>query len=215
MSVDIKFCGMTREEDVAMAVALGAAYVGVIFAAGARQVSPARAARVLAAASGAAIRVGVFVEHTDDEIARAAHDAALNIVQLHGGVTAVRVQALRQRLTLPVWAVVAVRDATSLDAVAALDAAADGVLLDSFLEGRSGGTGTSFDWRVAAGAQRPRHALLIAAGGLNPENVATAVRVLSPNVVDVSSGVERAPGIKNHDRMRAFAAAVRQASGEP
>jgi phosphoribosylanthranilate isomerase len=213
--VDIKFCGMTREEDVALAVSLGAAYVGVIFAAGARQVSPARAASVLAAARGAAARVGVFVEHTDDEIARAAHDAALDIVQLHGGVTAGRVRALRQRLALPVWAVVRVRDATSLAAVATLDGVADGVLLDSFTEGRGGGTGTPFDWRLAAGAQRPRHALFIAAGGLDPDSVATAVRVLSPGVVDVSSGVERAPGIKDHDRMRAFAAAVRQATGEP
>src|SRR6185437_1182035 len=136
-----------------------------IFAAGARQVSPARADSVLAAARGAAARVGVFVEHTDDEIARAAHDAALDIVQLHGGVTAGRVRALRQRLALPVWAVVRVRDATSLAGVA------DGVLLDSFSEGRSGGTGTPFDWRLAAGAQRPRHALFIAAGGLDPDSV--------------------------------------------
>ncbi|HEX5408863.1 MAG TPA: phosphoribosylanthranilate isomerase [Gemmatimonadaceae bacterium] len=215
MRVDIKFCGMTREEDVALAVSLGAAYVGVVFAAGARQVSSMRAAGVLAAASGAAARVGVFVEQTDDEIARAAHDASLDIVQLHGGVTAGRVQALRRRLALPVWAAVRVRDATSLAAIAALDGVADGVLLDSFAEGRSGGTGTPFDWQLAAGAPRPRHALFIAAGGLNPDTVAMAVRVLSPGVVDVSSGVERAPGIKDHDRMRAFAAAVRHSTGEP
>lgn len=198
-----------------MAVALGAAYVGVILAAGPRHVSAAQAGRILDAASGAAARVGVFTDHTDDEIARAALDAALDIVQLHGGVTAVRVQALRERLSLPVWAVVPVRDAASLRAVAALDDVADGVLLDGVTAaGRSGGTGTPFDWHLLGRSQRPCHAMLIAAGGLNPDNVATAVRVLSPEVVDVSSGVERAPGIKDHDRMRAFAAAVRHASGE-
>jgi len=215
VSVDIKFCGMTREDDVAMAVSLGAGYVGVIFAAGPRHVSAARASRILNAARGEAARVGVFAGQTDEEIARVAHDAGLDIVQLHGGVNAVRVRALRERLSLPVWAVVPVRDAASLDAVAELDDVADGVLLDTFTAaGTTGGTGTPFNWHLVARAQRPCHAMLIAAGGLNPDNVATAVRVLSPGVVDVSSGVERVPGIKDHDRMRAFAAAVRQASGE-
>jgi phosphoribosylanthranilate isomerase len=215
VSVEIKFCGMTREEDIAMAVALGATYVGVILAAGPRHVSAAQARRILDTASGSAKRVGVFAGHTDEEIVRAVHDAALDIVQLHDGVTSVRVQALRERLSLPVWAVVPVREAASLGAVAALDDVADGVLLDSVTAaGGSGGTGTPFDWHLLARAQRPCHAMLIAAGGLNPDNVAAAIRVLSPSVVDVSSGVERVPGIKDHDRMRAFAAAVRQASGE-
>ncbi|MFL5582140.1 MAG: phosphoribosylanthranilate isomerase [Gemmatimonadaceae bacterium] len=217
---DIKFCGLTRPEDARVARELGARFLGVIFAGGPRLVTPERALDVLGRRTGGGpIRVGVFGDQDASRIAEVAQAAELDAVQLHGDPDLAAVGRVRDRFAGRVWAVVRV-EGSRLDAgaLAALLDATDAVVLDAKVAGRLGGTGVALDWAAirraveeARGAARAS-ALVVLAGGLTPENVAEAVRQLDPDVVDVSSGVEREPGIKDHDRMRAFARAARAAS---
>jgi phosphoribosylanthranilate isomerase len=225
VTVDIKFCGLTRPEDALAAASLGAAYVGVIFAGGPRKVTPERAKEILAEVPRGIRRVGVFANHAildapksgsgsgDESLQRVVDLVGLDVVQLHGEATAERITDLRRVIHASIWAVVRVTDSLP-DRVASLIDLSDGLLLDAYVPSVLGGTGVSFAWEAVAAdlrairAQRP----IILAGGLRPENVAEAIAALGPNVVDVSSGVESAPGIKDHERMRAFRDAVTQAS---
>lgn len=210
MTVEIKFCGLTRPADASFAASLGASYVGAIFAGGPRTVAPKQAAELFEAAGSSARHVGVFGAEDPAKLARAARAAGLDVVQLHGDPTADYVARVRDECNLPIWAVVRVASASVHEHIAELDGVVDAILLDAFAPGRLGGTGTTFDWRGAAGWARPERARLVVAGGLTPDNVGEAIHWLAPDVVDVSSGVESAPGIKDHRRMRAFVRAVRQ-----
>ena len=212
MAVELKFCGLTRETDAAFAVSLGASYVGVIFADSPRRVDPALAATVLTPARGRARAVGVFGAASVESVAAAAAEAALDVVQLHGDPSPGIVERIRPFFGGDVWAVVRVAGSELPPHVTALLTVADAVVLDTKVSGQLGGTGTSFDWSAVARVldrQRVR-ARIVLAGGLTPENVADAVRAVAPDIVDVSSGVESAPGIKDHARMRAFRDAVRR-----
>ena len=212
---EIKFCGLTRPEDAEFAGALGAAYLGVVFAGGPRVLSASRAADVLDGGAASGKRVGVFGRQLPSEIARFAREARLDVVQLHGDPTVADVAAVRAETGARVWAVVRVNDTLPPD-IDAIFASADAVLIDARVAGSLGGNGVAVDWgalRPALDARRGR-APLVLAGGLGPDNVARAVATLRPDVVDVSSGVESAPGIKDHARMRAFAAAVAGAAQE-
>lgn len=212
----VKFCGLTRAEDARHAAALGADYLGVIFAGGPRLVSPERAAELFAYAAAVGKRVGVFGTQPEEEVARTAAEAGLDVAQLHGDPDAAAVERLRRSWSGRVWAVVRV-EGTRLDAgaLATLLSVADAVVLDAKVAGRLGGTGTALEWdALRAGVEEARALArgggrLVLAGGLTPENVGRAVRDLAPDVVDVSSGVERAPGVKDHERMRAFLDAAR------
>jgi phosphoribosylanthranilate isomerase len=210
VTVEIKFCGLTRPADAVVAASLGASYVGAIFAGGPRAITPGRAAELIEAAGSAARRVGVFGAEHPAEVARAARVAALDVVQLHGDPTADQVARIRDECELTIWAVVRVTSGSAEERIAELDGLADAIVLDSFAPGRLGGTGTTFDWRRAASWARPVRARLVVAGGLTAHNVSEAIDCLAPDIVDVSSGVESAPGIKDHQRMRAFVEAVRQ-----
>ena len=210
--VDLKFCGMTREADVEFAVSLGSAYVGVILAESPRRLEAAGARAVLAPARGRARAVGVFGPADVETIATVAADAALDIVQLHGDPSAGMVERIRPFFGGEVWAVIRIAGAEMPDQAAALMSVADAVVLDAKVSGKLGGTGTSFDWDgVARTLDRHRvRSRIVLAGGLHQDNVAQAVRIVAPDIVDVSSGVESAPGIKDHARMRAFGDAVRR-----
>jgi len=218
VGVEVKFCGLTRAEDARVVADHGGTYAGVIFAGGPRCLDVARAERVLAAAPAGVKRVGVFGGQSVAEIADTVAALELDVAQLHAGATPARVRQVREAVGVAVWAVVRVGDAgddTPLATrVSHLDSVADAIVLDSFVPGYGGGAGMPFDWRAVGAGERPRRARLIAAGGLTPENVREAIRALRPHIVDVSSGVERATGIKDHDRMRAFANAVLQNDGE-
>lgn len=215
MPVAIKFCGLTRAPDTAEAVALGAAFVGVIFAGGPRLLDVPRAREVLAPAVGTAVRrVGVFGTQPPGEIAETARDLALDVVQLHADRAPEAIEQVRAAVPCDVWAVARIAAAEVPDRLDALFASASGVVLDGLKPGMLGGSGTTFDWsgvreRIAA-ARNGRRVIL--AGGLTPENVADGIRVLEPDVVDVSSGVESRTGEKDHTRMAAFARAVRLAT---
>ena len=212
MPVEIKFCRMTRAADADYATSLGAAYVGVIFADSPRRLDPAASTAVLAGVRGRASTVGVFGHAMVETIATAASDLGLDIVQLHGDPSPDIVDRIRSRFGGSVWAAVRIEGGVLPDNAAGLLAAADAVVLDAKVAGQLGGTGHAFDWdAIARTLERRRdRARVVLAGGLRPENVARAVLTIAPDVVDVSSGVESAPGIKDHARMRAFGDAVRR-----
>lgn len=215
MAAEVKFCGITRADDAAEAARLGASYVGAIFAGGPRAVDPAVAAENFAGLAGGVRRVGVFGRSDAAEIARIAGAARLDIVQLHGDPVVEDVHAVRDQVEAAVWAVVRIDAATLPPTVDGLARSADALLLDARVAGALGGTGTRLDWEaLSEPVARLRERVpvtIILAGGLAPENVGRAIEALHPDAVDVSSGVERAPGIKDHERMRAFMDAVQRA----
>lgn len=214
MPVRVKFCGLTREEDAREAAALGASFVGAVFAGGPRRVEPSRARNVLGGAGARAERVGVFGSDTADAIARMAGESAVTIVQLHDDPRAADVRAVRARFAGRVWAAARASGSLLPEWAEELFHEADAVLLDARVPGSLGGTGVTLEWRALARSLDDHRGAtpIVLAGGLRPENVAEAIRLLAPDVVDVSSGVESAPGIKDHARMRAFVEAVRGAS---
>jgi phosphoribosylanthranilate isomerase len=212
MPVAVKFCGLTRPDDAEEAGRLGASFAGVIFAGGPRRVSPPEALAVLDAAGPGLERVGVFGAQGVPEIARVAAAARLDVVQLHADPTPELVADVRDGTGCQVWAVVRVMNDVLPGGLDELAAAADALLLDAHVADRLGGTGVPFDWgRVARRRQQLRGRRVVLAGGLTPDNVSAAISALVPDVVDVSSGVESAPGVKDHARMRAFVEAVRRA----
>lgn len=185
---------------------LGAAFAGVIFAGGPRALDVPRARVVLGAVDGTPTRrVGVFGTQPVATIAWMADELGLDVVQLHSGATLDRVLELRKWHDGEVWAVVGV-DRGGVGDLGAFAGVADGIVLDTEVGGRSGGTGKVFDWSSAAhaAAALPGELRLVVAGGLRPGNVGEAIAVLGPDVVDVSSGVESSPGIKDPELMRAF-----------
>jgi phosphoribosylanthranilate isomerase len=209
--VAIKFCGLTRAEDAAHAVTLGAAYLGVIFAGGPRMLDTRRAQETLAPARGTAARaIGVFGAQSPDDIARTAERAGLEVIQLHADPTAEEIRRVKRLTGCDVWAVARVEGSAPPTTIDVLFEAADGVLLDSRVRGALGGSGRTFDWTAVAEYIAPmrdvRHVIL--AGGLTPHNVEDGIRALHPDVVDVSSGVEARVGEKDHALMTAFARAA-------
>jgi phosphoribosylanthranilate isomerase len=201
-AVAVKVCGLTTPEDAAACARHGLWAIGVVFAdESSRRVDAATAAVVLAAVPAGVARVGVFVGASPAEMARTARRVGLTHLQVHGDADP---DAARRASGLPVIQGIGVRDAASLEEARA--SAADLVLLDAAVAGLHGGTGTVFDWSLVDGGGLGRPFGL--AGGLRPDNVAAAVTRLRPVLVDVSSGVESAPGRKDPERVRAFAAAV-------
>ncbi len=210
MLAKVKFCGMTRPQDAALASEIGARYVGVVFADGPRRVTPEQARTILDAAGATAKRVGVFGTNEPDEIARVSEAARLDVVQLHSDPTTADVRAIRKKFSGEVWAAIRIAGAHIPAAAEALFDTADAVVLDARSEHRLGGTGMALPWEeLEVDLARDRGgAAVVLAGGLKPDNVATAIRTLAPDVVDVSSGVERSPGVKDPWLMREFYAAA-------
>jgi phosphoribosylanthranilate isomerase len=208
--VEIKFCGMTRGEDVAFASALGAGYVGTIFAGGPRHLTTESAQRVFMATVPPPVRVGVVSEQTPIEIAGLVNTLRLGVVQLHANPTVDRIEQVRAVTQAKIWAVLQIPGDELPSNLAEIAAAADGIVLDARVPSGLGGSGVTLPWtQLARALARARgQTRIVLAGGLKPENVATAITAIEPDVVDVSSGVESAPGIKDHNRMRAFREAV-------
>ena len=206
---EVKFCGLTRVEDARVAGEIGASYVGVIFAGGPRLLTEDKARDVLDACKTGAARVGVVGPASAENLATLAERVRLDVLQLHFDPTPEFVDALRGVTRARMWAVI--RSHGNLpDDARELFAVADAVVLDASGEGGRGGSGVALPWdRLAEPVARARgRGQLVLAGGLTPGNVARAASTLGPDIVDVSSGVESAPGIKDHARMRAFAAAA-------
>lgn len=212
MRTEIKFCGMTRGIDAEMGAQLGAAYIGVIFAGGPRNLSVDQAASVLRCVPPDVGRVGVFGRPDMHSLIDAATTLTLSAVQLHAGLDESTIGRIRASFGGEIWAVLRLANGEVGADAAELFDAADAIVLDAHVRGKLGGTGVTLPWAQLVdqlGPLRGRRARLVLAGGLNAENVGRAIELLQPDVVDVSSGVETAPGIKDHARMRAFRDAVR------
>lgn len=208
----VKICGLTSAADALAAARAGADAIGFVFAASSRRVTGTEAARIGAVLPPFIAKVGVFVDATLDVIAQTATEAGLHVVQLHGNEDNSFIAAVRQ-LGYTVVKAVAVRDEAVIATLPTIEA--DALLLDKYDPVQAGGTGLTFDWRLAVEATQRLRAVgsgvpIILAGGLNPSNVQRALDEVNPYAVDVSSGVELTPGHKCHDKMHEFTLKVRQ-----
>ncbi|MGH7582991.1 MAG: phosphoribosylanthranilate isomerase [Gemmatimonadales bacterium] len=209
MAVDAKICGLTRADDAAFAARHGAWRLGVVFAGGPRAVTVEAARAVVAAAAGVPV-LGVFGSQPLATILEVLTGAGLSGAQLHGDITDIEAGELR-RQRYEVWRVVPVDGESALAAdlaYAALEA--DAIVIEARRPGGSGGLGVPIPLGVAAAARRAAPPVrFVLAGGLTPESVGEAIRVVAPDVVDVSSGVEHTPGVKDHARLARFLEIVR------
>lgn len=206
----IKICGLTNARALDAAILARADYAGfVFFSPSPRNLSIADAAALSARAEGRITRVGLFVDASDAAIADAVTAARLDALQLHGSETPARAAQLKAHFGLPVWKALAIAAKSDVERAAAYAGAADLILFDAKTpKGSSlpGGMGLSFDWSLVAGWKSPIAWGL--AGGLTPGNVAEAIRLTAAPLVDTSSGVESAPGVKDMDKIAAFCKAA-------
>ena len=205
MSTRVKICGITSLADAQVAVAAGADVLGFNFFEGSpRHISLEKAAEIAKQIPPAVLRAGVFVNAPEEFITRASGGCGLNLLQFHGDET----PEYCVQFGLMSMKAIRIRDAASLKEMARFST--DAYLLDAFSPAARGGTGERFNWELAVEAQKFGKPVFLA-GGLTPENVADAVRKVRPFGVDVASGVESSPGKKDHAKIRAFIAAVRNA----
>ena len=206
----IKICGLTNARALDAAILARADYAGfVFFSPSPRNLSIADAAALSARAEGRITRVGLFVDASDAAIADAVTAARLDALQLHGSETPARAAQLKAHFGLPVWKALPIAAKSDVDRAAAYAGAADLILFDAKTpKGSSlpGGMGLSFDWSLVAGWKSPIAWGL--AGGLTPSNVDEAIRLTAAPLVDTSSGVESAPGVKDMDKIAAFCKAA-------
>lgn len=212
MSVLVKICGLKTPEALEVALEAGADMVGfVFFPPSPRHVGLAAAAELGRRVGDRARKVALIVD-ADDVLLKSITDALRpDLLQLHGAETPARVQAIKARFGLPVMKAIAVEARADLAAVKLYDTVADRLLFDARAPReatRPGGLGKPFDWHLLEELDLAVPYML--SGGLDPDNVAAALRITSAPGVDVSSGVERAPGEKDHDKIRAFIRAARR-----
>jgi phosphoribosylanthranilate isomerase len=214
----IKICGLTTPETLEAALDAGADMVGfVVFERSPRHLAPEAAAPLGRQAAGRAAKVALTVDADDETLNLICLALRPDLLQLHGQETPERVAAIKARTGLPVAKAVGIAEAADLARLAAYRGAADWLLLDAKPPKGSvlpGGNGRAFDWTLLAGLDRSLPIML--SGGLDAANVAEAIRLVRPDAVDVSSGVELRPGEKDPDRIKAFVEAARAAyAGRP
>ena len=206
MTVQAKICGLNTAETMAAALDGGADWVGLMFfPPSPRYVNLALAKALSAQAAGRAQRVGVFVAPDNALLQETLATVPLDVIQLHGKEPPARVAAVKALTGLPVWKAVSISEQADVEHAAAYFETADRLLFDAKPPKGSvlpGGNAVSFDWRLLTGTEWPLPWLL--SGGLQPGNLAEAVRLTGAAAVDVSSGVESAPGTKDPARIRAF-----------
>ena len=206
MPTRVKICGITRREDALKAAAVGADAIGLVFyGPSPRNVDPAIAAQIVADMPPFVTVVGLFVDAPVTWVETVMHTVPLDLLQFHGDES----EADCARFGKPYIKAIRMRDGVDMAVMAETYASSRGLLLDTFVSGKPGGTGQVFDWsRIPQNLSKP----LILAGGLNPGNVAEAIRRVSPWAVDVSGGVEQAKGIKDFQLIDAFMQGVKSGS---
>ncbi|WP_309086151.1 phosphoribosylanthranilate isomerase [Chelativorans sp.] len=216
MQFDIKMCGLKTDDAVAAALDAGATHIGFIFfARSPRHVAVETAGRLRQAALGRAKAVAVSVDADDETLEAIVEGMRPDMLQLHGRESPARLADVKERYRLPVMKAVSVRDARDLEAMAAYRGVADRFLLDAKPPAGAelpGGNGLPFDWSLLASLDGDVDYML--SGGLTANNIGEALSIARPRGVDISSGVERAPGEKDPELIRAFFSAVRAARGE-
>ncbi|MBW9266409.1 MAG: phosphoribosylanthranilate isomerase [Candidatus Thiodiazotropha sp. (ex. Lucinisca nassula)] len=204
MRTRIKICGITRVEDAADAVRLGADAIGLVFyPASPRAVSLQQAKTIVESLPPFVTVVGLFVDQDRDTIERYIHEVQIDLLQFHGDESAHECS----RYARPWIKAIRMREGIDLAEIARTYGRAAGLLLDSYKAGVPGGTGECFDWGRIPAALASR---IILAGGLDPQNVAQAIKQVHPYAVDVSGGVERSKGIKDAAKIEAFIAGVKR-----
>jgi phosphoribosylanthranilate isomerase len=215
MPVEIKICGLMTPDAVDVALDAGADLVGFVFFPPSPRHIGFEAARALGArVRGRARKVALSVDADDDFLAATIEALKPDMLQLHGRETPERVVVVRTRFGLPVIKALPIETRSDLSPIRLFADVTDRLLFDARAPRgatRPGGLGKSFDWTLLAGINRVPFML---SGGLDASNVAEALRITNAPAVDVSSGVERAPGVKDPDKIRAFVRAVRQATGD-
>jgi phosphoribosylanthranilate isomerase len=213
MAVQVKICGLTSADAADAAVRAGADLAGLVFCPGSpRHLAVAQGAALATRLRGRTRIVALLVDPQDDEVASAIAAVNPDFLQLHGRETPDRVARLRTRFGRLVIKAMPVAEAADFASLQAYENVADMLLFDAKAPpgaGRTGGHGAAFDWQLLRGRIIKRPWLL--AGGLDPENVARAIRAVAAPGVDVSSGVEKSPGVKDPELILAFAAAARSA----
>jgi len=203
--IKIKICGITNLDDALYAAEYGADALGFNFyKKSPRFIEPRKAAEIIAQLPPFVMPIGVFVDEREDKIREIQQATCIQAVQLHGDESPEFCQRFKGRVIKAFQ----VKDKESLKAMAHYRVGA--FLLDSYKEGMRGGTGTTFDWHLAVVAKT--FGKIILAGGLTPENVAEAVKLVQPYGVDVAGGVEKEKGIKDHAKVKKFITEVRRAS---
>ena len=214
MSVLVKICGLKTSQALDVALEAGADLVGFVFFAPSPRHVGVEAARALGGrVRGRAQKVALSVDASDDELAASIEALAPDLLQLHGKETPERVATVRARFGLPVMKALPIAERADLVAIRLYDAVADRLIFDARAElaaTRPGGLGKRFDWRLLENLQTRVPFML--SGGLDALNVADALRITGAPGVDVSSGVERVPGEKDPDKIRAFIAAARNSA---
>jgi phosphoribosylanthranilate isomerase len=206
LMVKVKICGITSLEDALTSIEAGADAVGFVFyPLSPRHIFPEQAADIIRCLPSFVQTVGLFVNEEQSVVNTTADQCGLDIVQLHGEETPEYCEYVRRR----VIKAFRVKDITTLDSLVQYHVS--GYLLDAWSPLALGGTGKTFNWEIAAEAANRGHRVILA-GGLTPDNVAEAVRLVTPYAVDVSSGVECSPGRKDADKIRTFIIQARQAA---
>ncbi len=206
MTVRIKICGITNKEDALAAAHLGADALGFIFAPSPRKISAERAREIIKALPPFIKTVGVFVDEDPERVSSIVAMCGLDVLQLHGSESIDYCSSFDRR----VIKAVRLRSRDDLENLSKYVNVVDALLLDTYVPNKLGGTGITFDWKLAVEARR--YGRIILAGGLNPENVAAAISMVKPYAVDASSGLEQSPGVKDHEKMAQFIARVRQSA---
>ena len=200
--VEVKICGLTTVDDAVRCIEAGADAIGLNFWPGSpRCVDVATARAIVEGAGDRAVMVGVFVDFTLEQVREILRETGIQWAQLHGDEP----PELLAELLPNAYKAIAVKDASAIELARSYPG--EHLLLDASVRGMPGGTGRTFDWDIAAAVAKERKLTL--AGGLNPDNVAKAIQAVSPFRVDVASGVEIAPGRKDHAQVQAFITAAK------
>lgn len=202
MPIRIKICGLTNLEDARKAVGLGADALGFVFAESPRRISPESAAGIVRSLPPILTCVGLFVDESPPAVRRVIKECRLDALQFHGNES----PDYCRQFSLKIIKAFRIKNGNSLKAIPHYQV--DAYLLDTYVEGTSGGTGESFNWDLALRAKEFSRPIILA-GGLGPDNVAEAIRRVRPYGIDVSTGIEAEPGKKDHKKMKEFMKIVR------
>ena len=206
----VKICGLTEPNSLTAAIEAGADFVGLVFYAPSPRHVEVEVAKYLASFIPDNVGiVGLFVNPEDDYLTQVLQDVPLTMIQLHGDETPARVTEIKEKFKLPVMKAIPIANADDLKNAALYEAVADWLLFDAKGEALPGGNGKAFDWAILKEYQGTKPWML--AGGVTPDNIEDALKITTPDALDVSSGVESAKGVKDSDKIRSFIFAVKQA----